>query len=100
MTLEPWKDVKIDLNASRTRTRARSMQYMYVGNPTTESGSFTMTTISLKSAFEGIGNANNGYKSSIFENFCQLLPQYQQKVEAQYTNATYPAGTNLAGKHF
>ena len=100
MTLEPWKDVKIDLNASRTRTRARSMQYMYVGNPTTESGSFTMTTISLKSAFDGIGNANNGYKSSVFENFCKLLPQYQQKVEAQYANATYPAGTTLAGKHF
>ena len=100
MTLEPWKDVKIDLNANRTRTRARSMQYMYVGNPTTESGSFTMTTISLKSAFDGIGDANNGYKSGVFENFCKLLPQYQQKVEAQYANATYPAGTTLAGKHF
>ena len=49
-TLEPIPDLKIDLNASRTVNSNKSIQYMYAGMPTTQSGSFTMTTISIKSA--------------------------------------------------
>ena len=82
--LEPIRDLKIDLNAARTDNRARSIQYMYAGRPTTHSGSFTMTTISLKGALAGMGDANNGYHSATFDNFLSLLPQYQQRVEAQY----------------
>ena len=92
MTLEPIRDMKIDLNASRTVNKARSIQYMYEGMPTTHSGSFTMTTISLKSALEGMGDANNGYKSKSFERFCSSLDGFRSRVEQQYANATYPAG--------
>ena len=56
-TLEPIKDFKIDLSATRTKTTQKSIQYMYEGTPTTQSGAFQMTTISLGSAFEGMGNA-------------------------------------------
>ena len=99
-TLEPVRNLKIDLNASRTMTTARSVQYMYEGNPTTQSGTFTMTTLSLRSAFEGSGNANNGYHSASFERFCNSLEGYRQRVEAKYAGAVYPAGTSLAGKPF
>ncbi len=99
-TLEPVNNLKIDLNASRTQTKARSVQYMYAGNPTTQSGSFTMTTLSLRSAFEGSGNANNGYHSASFERFCNSLDAYRQRVEAKYEGAIYPAGTPLAGQQF
>ena len=99
-TLEPVRNLKIDLNASRTMTTARSVQYMYEGNPTTQSGTFTMTTLSLRSAFEGSGNANNGYHSASFERFCNSLESYRQRVEAKYAGAIYPAGTSLAGKPF
>ena len=85
--LEPIRDLKIDLNAARTETRAKSIQYMYKGKPTTHSGSFNMTTISLKGALEGMGDANNGYRSATFENFCSLLPEYKASVEAQYADA-------------
>lgn len=100
MTLEPARNLKIDLNASRTFTRAKSVQYMYKGNPTTQSGTFTMTTISIGSAFEGIGTADNGYHSATFNKFCGLLEGYRQKVEAQYAGATYPAGTEYEGQKF
>ena len=100
MTLEPVKNFKIDLNASRTMTTSKSVQYMYQGNPTTQSGTFTMTTLSLKSAFEGMGDANNGYKSASFETFCNSLESFRERVESQYANAVYPAGTTLAGKTF
>lgn len=99
-TLEPVKNFKIDLNASRTRTKAKSIQYMYRGNPTTESGSLTMTTLSLKSAFEGVGNANNGYRSKSFETFCNSLPTFQQRVEERYRGVVYPDGTTLAGSAY
>lgn len=72
-TIEPIKNLKIDLTASRTETKARSIQYMYEGNPTTQTGSLSMTTISLSSAFESMGNANNGFYSKTFEKFCNSL---------------------------
>ena len=100
MTLEPIKNLKIDLNASRTETKARSIQYMYSGMPTTQSGTLTMTTISLGSAFEGMGNANNGYHSATFEKFCRSLDLFKTRVEAQYAQAQYPAGSALAGQTF
>ncbi len=99
-TLEPIKNLKIDLNANRTMTTAKSIQYMYEGNPTTQSGTFSMTTLSLGSAFEGSGNANNGYHSSTFEKFCKSLDGFRQRVEARYANAVYPDGTPLAGQKF
>ena len=91
--LEPLRDLKVDLNASRTDTRAKSVQYMYAGMPTTKSGTFNMTTISLKGVLEGVGDANNGYRSKTFENFCALLPEYRQRVASQYPEA----GTSFGG---
>ena len=99
-TPEPVRTFKIDLTATRATTRGRSIQYMYQGNPMTESGTFNMTTISLKSAFEGIGDATNGYQSKTFNKFCNSLEGYRQRVEAQYAGAVYPAGSSLAGKTF
>ena len=100
VTLEPVKDFKIDLTASHSRNKARSIQYMYEGTPTTESGSLNMTTISLKTAFEGMGSANNGFKSSAFEKFCKSLDGYRQRVEDRYTGTKYPEGTTHAGEVF
>ena len=99
-TLEPVRNLKIDLTASRAKTTARQVQYMYAGNPTTQSGTFTMTTLSLRSAFEGSGSAKNGYKSASFERFCNSLEGFRKRVEAQYAGAVYPAGSALAGKKF
>ena len=100
LTLEPVRNLKIDLVANRTESRAKSIQYMYRGNPTTQSGTFTMTTISLKGALSGIGEATNGFHSPTFEKFCNSLDAFRDRVEAQYAGAVYPAGTSLAGKTF
>ena len=89
-TLEPIRDLKIDLNASRTETVSKSIQYMYAGIPTTQSGTLTMTTISIGTAFESMGNANNGYHSATFDKFVKSLDTYRNRVEAQYIGASYP----------
>ena len=85
--LEPIRDLKIDLNASWTDNRARSIQYMYAGKPTTHSGSFNMTTISLKGSLAGIGDATNDYASSTFDHFRSLIPEFRDRVQAQYADA-------------
>ena len=100
MTLEPVKNFKIDLNASRTQTTAKSIQYMFNGSPTTESGTFTMTTISIGSAFESTGDANSGYNSPTFEKFCNALDRFRDRVEARYAGAVYPRGFAQAGQTF
>ena len=82
--IEPVRDLKIDLNASRTDNRAKSVQYMYAGMPTTRSGSFNMTVISLRGSLAGMGDASNGYQSAAFDRFRELIPAFQQRVQAQY----------------
>ena len=96
-TVEPARDLKIDLSATRTVNRAKSVQFMYAGSPTTHSGSFTMTTISIKSALEGMGNANNGYHSKSFEEFCGKIAAFRDRVQAQYPSASSSHSGALAG---
>ena len=83
-TLEPIRDLKIDLNASHLESRTRSIQYMYAGMPSTQSGSLTMTTISISSSLESMGDANSGYPSRAFDRFCDALPRFQQMASAHY----------------
>lgn len=102
MTLEPLRDLKIDLNASRTVNKSRSIQFMYANMPTTQSGSFNMTIISASSAFSGHGNINNNYHSHPFNKFVENLGIIQNRLENQYSRTKYPntAGPNFAGKPY
>ncbi|MBR2234448.1 MAG: cell surface protein SprA [Prevotella sp.] len=98
-TLEPIRDLKIDLNASRTENRARSVQFMYAGMPTTYSGTFNMTTLSIGSALEGMGDANNGYHSKTFDRFLEAIPEFRDRVQAQYPQADQTGRTGRTGQN-
>ena len=101
-TLEPFKDFKIDLTATRTVNKSKSIQFMYENMPTTQSGSFSMTVMSIGSAFESAGTINNNYHSKHFEKFLHNLPIIKNRIEARYANTTYPkaAGSEWAGKAY
>lgn len=99
-TVEPFRDFKIDLTASRTVNTARSIQYMFDGMPATQTGSFNITTISLSSAFASLGNADNNYENKTFRKFVNLLSTFRNRVEASYTGVQYPTNSTLAGKTF
>ncbi len=96
-TVEPLPDLKIDLSASHTVNNAKSIQYMYIGNPTTRTGTFNMTTISLRTAFQSRGNAGNGYTSEAFRRFQDYLPIIQKRVENRYIGTPYPELTGMSG---
>ena len=98
-TLEPFRDFKIELNASRSQNKARSVQFMFEGMPMTQSGNFQMTTIAIGSAFERT-NAKNGYSSKAFDRFVSNLDKVQSLLEQKYIGGRYPNGTSLAGQEF
>ena len=97
MTLEPFKDLKIDLNANWTRNNSKSIQFMYDGMPTSESGGFNMTTISIGNSFGG-GNADNNYRSAAFDKFTGNLESHRRRMESRYMGSRYPASSTLAGE--
>lgn len=99
ITLEPIRDLKIDLTANRTRNRSREVQFMFDGMPDNRSGNFSMSIISIGSAFER-HSSGNGYRSATFERFRQNLDVIRNRVEAQFMGAQYPQGSALAGKPF
>ena len=100
MTLEPFRDFKIDLNASRTMNRSRSIQYMYSGMPEVQSGNFSMTVVTIGTAFTSKGNSGNGYSSRTFDRFIRNLDVVHGRIESQYAGAVYPVGTALAGQPY
>ena len=97
MTIEPFRDIKIDANASWNKSGSNRIQYMYAGMPSTRGGSFSMTTITIGSAFERHSSKNN-YRSRSFDNFVSSLPTIRDRIESQYEGARYPLGTKRAGE--
>lgn len=99
MTLEPVRDLKIDLNASRTMNNSRNIQFMYPGMPETRGGNFSMTVITIGSSF-GKSKAGNGYQSNSFDQFIKNLDIVQRRAVAQYEGARYPSNSQLNGQPF
>ena len=103
--LEPWPGLKIDLNANRVDTHDTEIQYMYENSPEIQGGNFTMTTIALRSAFSGAGNAQNGYYSKTFEKFLSnraiIASRYQNKLTGTtYPNSGFITETTLGGETY
>lgn len=100
--LEPIKDLKIDLTASREHNRRSEINFYdnrdnLIGDApmtTMRGGSFSMTTIAISSAFES-SNAKNGYKSKAFEKFLANREIIKTRVQNQYN-----AGAVIPDKGF
>ena len=97
--IEPFRDIRIDANASWSKTGANQIQYMYAGMPSSRGGSFTMSTISIGSAFEK-HSAGNNYRSRSFDRFINSLPTICDRIESQYQGARYPDGSTLSGQAY
>ena len=99
ISIEPIRDIKIDASASWNRTGSNSVQYMYRGMPSSRGGSFSMTTISIGSAFER-HSSDNGYRSRSFDRLTGSLSTIRDRIEAEYEGARYPAGSSRAGQAY
>ena len=99
MTIEPFRDIKIDANASWSKSGNNRIQYMYAGMPTSRGGSFNMTTITIGSAFERHSSKGN-YSSRSFDRLIKALPVMRDRIESQYEGARYPERSSLAGQAY
>ncbi len=88
--LEPIPGLKIDLTAYRNDSRNTEIQYYYDGMPEILSGSFSMTTVALKSTFGGSDNASNGYASKAFSKFLAYREVIAERLENSYAELNYP----------
>lgn len=87
--LEPFKGMRIELNASREKNDRTEIQYMYDGSPKTKGGSFSMTTVALSSALRS-SSAGNDYHSDAFDKFIQNRDIIRNRVETKYSGTKYP----------
>lgn len=103
--VEPFKGMKIELNAGREKNKRTEIQYMYEGAPRVYGGNFSITTIALSSSFKS-SKASNDYYSSVFETFLSNRSHIQNRLEGQYARTKYPNSgfmedlPGLAGKDY
>ncbi|MBR1881711.1 MAG: cell surface protein SprA [Muribaculaceae bacterium] len=102
--LEPIRGLKITLTGNRTDNRTSQIQFMFDDATAVYSGSYTKTHMALATALRGV-NADNGYRSSTFDEFLANIPIIASRLESRYMGKTYPergfiAGTINAGHEF
>ncbi len=92
MLVEPLNGLKIDLGVSRNYATQSEVQYMYDGMPTTQTGSFSMSTIAVGTLFSGVGTSKNNYRSTPYETFKANRAKVLAQLNAKYSSVIYPSG--------
>ena len=83
------RGLKMELNAFRTWNANNQVQYMFDDMPQNKTGSFSMTTVMVASAFES-PSAKNGYASAAFDRFLGNRGIIQNRLERKMQGKTYP----------
>lgn len=87
-TLEPFKDLKIDLTANRTMSKDHSEYFQsvngyYESTSVIDRGSFTMSYMTIGTAFSGVNDDNS---SSVFDDFKNYRLAIAQRLAAANPN--------------
>jgi len=103
-SLEPLPGLKIELNGVRSWSYNTQIQYMEEGMPETKTGTYTMTTVALSTAFES-SKSSNGYQSRAFQKFLDNRAVIAARLESKmagkaYPNAGFLSGTMLADQTY
>ena len=89
-SLEPLPGLKIELNAKRYQASNTTVQYMFDGMPTTFTGSYNITLITLATAFKPIATAENNYYSEVFDRFMSNRQLVADRLNRTYADTNYP----------
>ncbi|MBR0452476.1 MAG: cell surface protein SprA, partial [Bacteroidales bacterium] len=98
-SVQPIPGLKIDLSAQRNENDNRQVQYMIDGRPQTRAGSFSMTTVALRTALAPI-NAKKSYASKAFDEFVANREIIAARLESQYRQLQYPDQGFLSGSDY
>ncbi|WP_238943986.1 T9SS outer membrane translocon Sov/SprA [Seramator thermalis] len=102
--IEPFRGLKITLEALYEDNRRTEIRYMYNDMPNIHGGTFAISTISLASAFEKF-SAKDNYHSKSFDRFLANRDVIASRIREKYQSSTYPgtgflSGNGLAGQPF
>lgn len=91
-SLEPFKDLKIELTGTRTKTRNNQEIYKYdpltdsyYGQSKIETGSFSVSIIALGTSF--VKDDKDDHSSQVFKNFLAKREKYSAKLGEQNANS-------------
>ncbi len=103
-SLLPIPGLKIEVSAMRTENSNRQLQFMIDGRPEVFTGSFSQSTIALRTALAPV-NAKRSYRSDAFDAFLRNRDVIAARLENQYAGLRYPAegflsGSALAGEPY
>ncbi|MBO7269869.1 MAG: cell surface protein SprA, partial [Bacteroidales bacterium] len=98
-SVQPIPGLKIDLSAQRNENDNRQVQYMIDGRPQTRAGSFSMSTVALRTALAPI-NAKKSYASKAFDEFVANREIIAARLESQYRQLQYPDQGFLSGSDY
>ncbi|MDR2853800.1 MAG: cell surface protein SprA [Prevotellaceae bacterium] len=89
--IEPFADLKINLEAKRQTAQNTTVRFMDNGMPQTFTGTYQMTILSMKTAFAKIGTAKNNYNSEPFNDFLKYRTTIKNRLQSNYnSNIRYP----------
>lgn len=86
--LEPFVGCRIDLNALHTHTQSEGIDFV-TNLPNKRGGTFTMSTIAIRTAFES-SKASNNYRSKTFDQFLDNRKTIKARLQESYTGRNYP----------
>jgi cell surface protein SprA len=88
-SVELFRGFKVELNAARNWKSNNEVEYMFDGMPQNKTGTFTMTTIAIATAFES-PKSSNGYKSAGFDRFLKNRDIVTARLQNKMVGKTYP----------
>jgi cell surface protein SprA len=94
--IEPFRGLKITLEALYEDNRRTEIRYIYNDVPNVYGGTFAISTISLASAFENFSKKDN-YHSKSFDRFLANRDVIASRIRENYQNSVYPGSGFLSG---
>jgi cell surface protein SprA len=93
ISLEPFRDLRIDLNATQTHSRSRAWYGNNSSSDPTEQGSFSTSTISIGTAFEN-AVSENYYQSPSYTRFKEVRREIAQSKGQEKLQESREKGYN------
>lgn len=82
--IEPVRGLKITLQGNWQKSDNNQIEFMYPGMPMFRGGNFSMTHISLRTAFHA-SKASDGYQSDAFNQFLNNREIIAERLDRQYS---------------
>ena len=97
INLEPLPGLKIQLNGKRYYANSTSIIYSYDQMQENLTGSFNITQVAIATMFNRVGNQDENFANSAFDEFLRNRDILQGRVQSQYTGIRYPTTGFMEG---